>query len=226
MNHAMNIVGTPSFTRPSCANTEGWCITAFMSPSDSDAHSLDTIDTRVPQWEGACIAQLDQGKPEAFNPLVHFYSARIYAHLYRMTGNREEAEDLTQETFVRAYRKINHYDRSRPFRNWLYTIATNIGRNAARARGRRIPSVKEDTTVEISDTRATALSEQHELKDQVAQAVNQLPDPLPLLIQLHYQEGFTIREAAQVLGMKESAAKVALHRARKTLRTMLTKEKF
>ena len=63
-----------------------------------------------------------------------------------------------------------------------------------------------------------------ELNEHLSLAVNQLPDPLPVLIHLHYQEGFTIREAAQVLDMTENAAKVALHRARKTLRTLLLKD--
>jgi len=200
-----------------------WCITIFMSPGHSASHSPDKIDTTFPFWERTCIAKMDQGRPDAFNPLVEYYSARIYAHLYRMVGNREEAEDLTQETFVRAYRKIDSYDRTRPFRNWLYTIATNIGRNAARSKSRRIPSALEEqgSEVIVIDESGAFAAEIQDTRDRLAAAVNQLPDPLHMLIQLHYQEGLTIREAAQVLNMSESAAKVALHRARKTLRTKL-----
>jgi len=169
---------------------------------------------------------MEQGNPDGFQRLVNHYSARIYSHLFRMVHSREEAEDLTQETFILAYRKIGQYDRARPFRNWLYAIATNVGRNAYRSQGRRIPSAQIDLRTE--DTVAAKshrdLPERHELKDRLAAAVNGLPDPLPMLIQMYYQEGFTVREAADVLGMSESAAKVALHRARKTLRTMLEKD--
>lgn len=209
-----------------CVPKGFWCITAFMSPADSNACTPSDIDTSIPHWERTCIVNMDQGKPEAFTPLVQHYSSRIYAHLYRMVYNREEAEDLTQETFVLAYRKIRSYDQTRPFRNWLYAIATNVGRNAARSRGRRIPSAREDqgTEVRVLDNRNVSLHEDREQKEWLASAINTLPDPIPILIQLHYQEGFTIRESAQVLGMSESAAKVALHRARKTLRTLLKKD--
>ncbi len=215
------------FAQSSSVDARDWCITGFMNPNGSDALGPKVIDTEVPFWERACVAKMEQGKPDAFSPLVEYYSARIYAHLYRMVRNREEAEDLTQETFVLAYRKIGSYDRTRPFRNWLYAIATNVGKNAARSRRRRIPSALEDQGTEVSvvDDGSAELAESHELKDRLAGAVNQLPDPLPVLIQLYYQEGLTIAEAAKVLEMSEGAAKVALHRARKTLRTMLEKDR-
>ncbi len=204
-----------------------WCITAFMNPERSDVRWPGDADAAGAHWERACVEQMEQGKPEAFDRLVEYYSARIYAHLYRMVRNREEAEDATQETFIRAYRKIASYDRARPFRNWLYAIATNVGRNAARSRGRRIPSARsgQGTEVSVADDRSADLAESRELKDRLASAVDRLPGPLPLLIQLYYQEGLSIREAAGVLGMSEGAAKVALHRARKTLRVMLEKDR-
>ncbi|MDK1046370.1 MAG: sigma-70 family RNA polymerase sigma factor [Anaerolineales bacterium] len=198
-----------------------------MSSERSSARRPEDAHAAGPYWERSCVEQMERGKPEAFNRLVEYYSARIYAHLYRMMRNREEAEDATQETFIRAYRKIGSYDRTRPFRNWLYTIATNVGRNATRSRGRRIPSARTDpgTETSLADDRSVDLPESRELKDWLVSAVDRLPGSLPLLIQLHYQEGLTIREAAGVLGMSEGAAKVALHRARKRLRTMLEKDR-
>jgi len=207
------------------ASGSDWGITTFMTPIEPDLRKTMASETVNANWEQACITQLAQGNPEGFNRLAEEYSARIYTHLYRMVRNREEAEDLTQETFILAYRKINQYDQNRPFRNWLYTIATNAGRNAFRTKGRRIPSVQGNTALEGTVTADVAkTAERSELKDRLASVVNELPEPLPTLIQLYYQEGFTVREAAEVLGMKESAAKVALHRARKTLRTKLEKD--
>lgn len=204
-----------------------WYITAFMSPDQPNVHRPEDASAVGPHWERACVEQMEGGNPEAFNRLVEHYSARIYSHLYRMLRNREEAEDATQETFIRAYRKIGSYDRTRPFCNWLYSISTNVGRNAARSRGRRIPSGRVDTGTEVSlaDDGNADLVESRELKDRLSSAVDRLPGPLPLLIQLHYQEGLTIREAAEVLEMSEGAARVALHRARKTLRTILEKDR-
>ena len=199
----------------------------FMTPDRSEAHRADETDAAETHWEATCVAQTARGNPEAFNRLVDYYSAPIYSHLYRMTRNREEAEDLTQETFIRAYRKIGSYDPARPFRNWLYTVATNVGRNALRSRGRRIPSawLDQGTEVPVADARSVGEVEVRERKNWLRAAVDQLPDPMPMLVQLHYQEGLSIREAAAILGMSENAAKVALHRARKKLRILLEEDK-
>lgn len=200
-------------------------IASFMAPGSMDDQHTFAIDTTLPHWERSCVDGLARDNRDAFEPLVHFYSPRIYTHIYRLVRSREEAEDLTQETFVLAYRKIGQYDQSRPFRNWLYTIATNVARNAARTRSRRIPlDSNQDISGEVADAkRAGESAEGRESNERLAEAVNQLPDPLPTLIHLHYQEGLTIRDAAEIIGMTESAAKVALHRARKTLRERLTK---
>jgi len=215
------------FAQASSVYTENGGIMAFMIPDRSDVRRADDTDVVDPHWETACIVQMERGNPEAFNRLVEYYSAPIYSHLYRMTRNREEAEDLTQETFLRAYRKFGKYDPTYSFRNWLYTIATNIGRNALRSRGRRIPSARLDqgTEVSVADERSAGVIEGRERKDWLRSAVDCLPDPMPMLIQLHYQEGLSIRESAEILGMSENAAKVALHRARKKLRMMLEKDK-
>jgi RNA polymerase sigma-70 factor, ECF subfamily len=198
-----------------------------MTPDRSHVRRANDSDAVDPHWETASIAQMGQGNPEGFNRLVEHYSAPIYSHLYRMTLSREEAEDLTQETFIRAYRNIGSYDPARPFRNWLYTIATNVGRNALRSRGRRIPSARLDqgTEVSVADERGSGVIEGRDRKGWLLSAVDRLPDPMPTLIQLHYQEGLSIRESAEILGMSENAAKVALHRARKKLRILLEKDK-
>jgi RNA polymerase sigma-70 factor, ECF subfamily len=229
MELRMNIVNWPGhgnvFAHSSRVYAGDWSVSTFMTPDRSKTPAREDTSSANPHWEQGCIDRLERGNPDGFQRLVDHYSARIYSHLFRMVHNREEAEDLTQETFILAYRKIGQYDRSRPFRNWLYAIATNVGRNAYRSQGRRIPSAREDLGTEerVADESDTDLPERHELKDRLATAVNGLPDPLPMLIQMYYQEGFSVREAADVLGMSESAAKVALHRARKTLRTMLEK---
>lgn len=175
--------------------------------------------------ENVCAARAKNGDRAAFGALVDLYSARIYTHLYRLVGNREEAEDLTQESFLRAYRFLARYDTTKPFRNWLYTIATHVGLNALRARRRRGWPVSLDAeraetpSTHAADPRQHAARRERSLR--VAQAVERLPARAASLIHLHYHEGLSIREAAHIVGMSEGAAKVALHRARKTLRTWL-----
>lgn len=192
----------------------------------------------APAWELDAIERARHGEQEAFGKLVEQYSARIYAHLFRLVRNREEAEDLTQETFLRAHRFLFRYDATRPFRNWLYTVATNIGLNALRSQRRRWHPVgghlggrealasgaggsgawEEPLSREEDGRQRVARGE---LEEKVSDAVDRLPPRSRLLIHMHYHEGMAIREIAEVLGMGESAAKTALHRARKSLREWL-----
>ena len=188
--------------------------------ADGSRQSGDTA------WESECVARVLTGDSAAFDRLVDSYTARIYTHVYRMTRNREEAEDVVQETFLRAYRNLASFDRLRPFRNWLYTIATNLALNALRTRQRRGQTVTLDfeaETVEI-DARledARALLMRGDVAGRLAQAIGMLPPQPAALVHLHYMEGMSIRESAETLKMTEDAAKVALHRARKRLRILL-----
>jgi RNA polymerase sigma-70 factor, ECF subfamily len=156
------------------------------------------------------------GDGPAFEELVDRYSSRIYAHLYRLVRNREEAEDLTQETFLRVYRNLKKFEPTRSFKSWIYTIATNAGLNALRSRKRRgIPVPLDGLDAAPSKTAP------RELRDELNEAMKGLGEQPGVLVHLHYQEGMSIREAADVVGITEGAAKVALHRARKQLRELL-----
>ncbi len=194
------------------------------TPKGKPGHGGDSSD--APAWELDAIERARRGEQEAFGRLVEHYSARIYAHVFRLVRNREEAEDLTQETFLRAHRFLFRYDSARPFRNWLYTVATNIGLNALRAQRRRVRPVAGQV---IEDWQEPPSREEDgrqrvargELEEKVSNAVDRLPPRSRLLIHMHYHEGMAIREIAEVLDMGESAAKTALHRARKSLREWL-----
>jgi len=175
-------------------------------------------------WAQERAARAQAGDAAAFGDLARHYGRRIYTHLFRLVGHREEAEDLTQEAFIRAFRFLGRYDAKRSFRNWLYTVATNVGLNALRSQRRRGQPVSLDTAPGpiALDERDTAA--RREQAARVKDAVQQLPPRMMQLVDLHYREGFSIREAAEVVGMSEGAAKVALHRARKQLREWLVEE--
>lgn len=184
-------------------------------------------------WEKACVERAQAGDAAAFGELTHHYAGRVYAILYRLVRNREEAEDLAQDAFLRAYRFVNRCDASRPFRNWMFTVATNVGLNGLRSRRRRGFPVRLDAQDEESgaavelvghETNGRQSAIRGELKEQVADAVGKLEPRAALLIQLHYQEGLPVREAAEIVGIKEGTAKVALHRARKKLREWLIED--
>ena len=81
----------------------------------------------APGPEREWIIRAQRGDSEAFGQLVERYAGRVCALLYRLVRCPEEAEDLAQETFVRAFRSLARFDPSRPFQNWLYTIAVHVG---------------------------------------------------------------------------------------------------
>lgn len=176
--------------------------------------------------DAACIAQARAGHPQAFDRLVETYSTRIYTHLFRLVRSREEAEDLTQETFIRAFRFLHQYDGNRPFRNWLYAIATNVGLNAIRSWQRRGRfETLDDGHAALANQPGEANPERDasrgELRARIADAMESLPPQVAMLMHLFYYEGMSVAEAAEIVGMREPAAKVALHRARKRLREQL-----
>lgn len=170
-------------------------------------------------WEVACISQTQGGHPEAFNPIVAHYAPRIRAYLYRMLRNREEAEDLTQETFLKAFRGLARFDPERPFKAWLYTIATNTGLNAIRGQQRKGVQVELDPELAALPT-GNGLAP--DAGEQLEIALATLTPRALQLITLHYHEGFSLQEVGAVLGMSEGAAKAALCRARQELRTKMT----
>ena len=182
----------------------------------------DEADAREAAW----IASARAGDAGAFNLLLRAYAQRIFGYLYRMLRDAQEAEDMTQETFVKAYQNMHHYDGVRPFRSWLYAIATNTGRNALRSRRRRGHSAPlEDAADVAAPAVAEAGLQRIETRRHIDQALRRLSPQAAALINLHYREQMSIREAAEVLGISEGAAKVALHRARRQLREWLVEER-
>lgn len=175
-------------------------------------------------WEVACVRKTQGGDPEAFNPLVAHYAPRIRAYLQRMLRNREEAEDLTQETFLKAFRALDRFDADRSFKRWIYTIATNTGLNALRGQKSRGTQVELDPELSASRHGSDRTAGQSAAEEQLELALATLSPRAIQLIRLHYHEGFSLMEAGAVLGMSEGAAKAALCRARQELRKRMTNE--
>jgi RNA polymerase sigma-70 factor, ECF subfamily len=182
---------------------------------DPTAPGSEPDDCRVQQ----CLA----GDLQAFDDLVLAYRARIYA-LARLTlGNTEDAQDVTQETFVRAYQALPHYRSRGQFRTWLYTIAANLCKNRLKSR-RPVLSweAMEGTGGPVDpapNPEARALARERALA--VRRAIAQMSDRDRLIVILHYQDDASIEEIARITGSRPGAVKVALHRARVRLRERL-----
>ncbi len=143
----------------------------------------------------------------AFGTLVSRHHPRVFAFLLALTRHRQDAEDLTQETFLRAWKKFHRYDPALPLLPWLFTIARRLSISALR-RARPIPVEAITPSLPESTSRALWLWE-------VAKA-HLTPDAYGALW-LHYREELPLKEIATIMGKREGAIKVILHRARKSL---------
>lgn len=165
------------------------------------------------------------GDPRAFTLLVTRYRNRLLAFVFRMIGDRERAEDLVQEAFIRVHRHLHRFDRQRKFTTWLYTIASNLAKNELRNRSRsplvyertlRGPVGDESRPVEYEDSRSRPDLVQHRrhLQEAVERAVTRLSPHQREVFVLRELEGKSYEEIAVVTGCNLGTVKSRLNRAR------------
>ena len=178
------------------------------------------------------MLQVQGGDQGAFAELERRYGARVLGYFYRQLGDRTEAEDLTQEVFLRLYRSRQRYQPRARFATWVFHITQNVARNAVRSR-RRHPCVRLDTTgseegglldVLLSDSgdAPSRPVERDELAGVVRAAVAGLAGRQRAALELYQFGDRTYAEVAAELAMTPKAAKSLLYRARNQLRITLT----
>jgi len=165
-----------------------------------------------------------EGKERAFNELMGRYNRRIVNYVYRIIGDRDRAEDLLQDTFIRVYRNIDRFDQNRKFSTWLYTIATNLAKNELRNAGRNPLMYFQNLFFRKEDQKMFEVVDQAEkpddqlyrrqLKDLVAKAVEKLPERHRLVFTLRETEGKSYEEIAEILDCNIGTVKSRLNRAR------------
>lgn len=152
------------------------------------------------------------------------YDRRIINYIYRIIGDRDRAEDLLQDTFVRVYRNIDRFDVNRKFSTWLYTIATNLAKNELRNTGRS-PLVYFQNFFFRRDDQQMYEAADHsdkpddnlyrkQLKGIVEKAIEKLPDRHKLVFTLREKEEKSYDEIAEILGCNIGTVKSRLNRAR------------
>lgn len=166
-----------------------------------------------------------QGDHGAFGQLMHRYSGAVYNLAYRMLGSLEEAEDASQEIFLRAYTRLASFDRTRRFSTWLLSIASNYCIDLLRRR--RFAWLTLDDvaftlpSAELGPEGSALRSEQRE---SVQRALQQLPEHYRLVMILRYWHDMSYDEIEQTTGLTESTIKTRLHRARLMLAEALGPE--
>jgi len=167
------------------------------------------------------ICNAQAGSEASFEELVFRYEKQIFAFLCLRSGNRTDAEDLTQRVFIKVYHAIGRFDASRPFAPWVFTIARRETVNFFRARKPEITLETPPEEIEISDP-ATIMAEKENEKGLWELAQSRLNRNQFTVIWLRFQESLSIREIADRMGKTESHIKVMLHRARKNLTKLLS----
>jgi len=156
----------------------------------------------------------------SFSELYRTHLRDVYSYAYYRVGNHHDAEDLTEQTFLQAYR---HYERAlresdgRPLRPWLIRIAHNLAANYYRDRARRPESAIEDAAVISAPHTTETLVEGREELERILAGVQQLPDDRREALIMRFALGMDNREIARAMGRTDGATKVLLHRAIKQL---------
>ena len=158
-----------------------------------------------------------------FDELVRRHTPKVYALALRLTRNEEEAKDVVQESFVRAWRAIDRFRGDARFSTWMYritanTAATALGRSA---RVRHRPLDEQIEQIHDDEPGPEALAEGRELQSLIQQAVAELPAKLRAVITLRERDGLAHEAIAAELGISVANAKMRLHRARAAVRNRL-----
>ncbi len=199
------------------------------NPSPSYGSEWDVDET-----EPALIAKCMDGNLEAFDRLMEIHQSRIYNLTYRMMGSKEDASDMTQETFLRAFNSLNRFRGSSSFSTWVYRIACNLCLDEIKRQKRQKARVV-DATVQIADDEEIDLIEQmgdssldpqevlirREKQEMIQQAIATLPEHQRATLVLYDIQGEPYEEIAVALDISIGTVKSRLNRARLSLKSRL-----
>ena len=177
------------------------------------------------------MLEVKEGNKNAFEQLMQKYYPRILNFIYRFTGDKANAEDLTQEVFMRVYNSAARYKARSKFQTWLYTIAKNVGLNELRRSKNPTLSLdemfdagKKEIKREIKDPHGFSPDEEIIQLEKIAKiraTINDLPEKQRIAVILKRYEGFSYAEIAATLNVSDKAVKSLLSRAKENLKNRL-----
>lgn len=187
---------------------------------------------KVNERDAQLVARTLEGDRSAFGELVEHYQKRAYSVAYGIVRDREEAWDVAQEAFVKAYRNLDRFAGDSAFFTWLYRITYNLSIDAVRARSRRdVKLLDESRELENAlqkqgkptfDVNPGEVTDRAELKRILHQAMSALSEKHRAVIVLREVEGLSYEEIADVLGVAKGTVMSRLFHARKNLQSLLT----
>lgn len=175
------------------------------------------------------VTKARSGDTDAFRVLVDRHSRALFRLAFRMTGNEQDAEDVVQESFMRAYRQLGKFDERASFGTWLYRIATNCSLDLVRSRKRRSENLApadpemDDPVLSLpsGDPTPERMALSTEVRERVADAMQELSATERTAFVLRHFEGMCIEEVSRVLDCQPGAAKHSVFRAVQKLRRAL-----
>lgn len=176
--------------------------------------------------DAAVIARIRAGDKEAFRLLVERHSRSVFRLAYRMVGNQQDADDVVQDVFIKAFRQLDRFESRSNFGTWLYRIAVNCSLDVLRQRPRTGTEQELDAEEEpVADPEVHASPERlaysAEVQSRVSRALGELSPAERAAFLLRHFEGHSIEEIGRVLGLRTSATKHTVFRAVRKMREAL-----
>ena len=180
--------------------------------------------------EISLVREAQGGNQAAFTQLVHTYDQAVLRLALRLTGSQSDAQDIHQEAFIKAYKKLNGFRFECSFATWIYRVVTNVcldhlRRNKARKRNGSIEVSDNDLLNELPDDRPGNSPEQQlldrELSAQILRAMKRLTPRERMVIELKHFHGLKLRSVSEILNTSEGSVKVTFFRATRKLRFQL-----
>jgi len=217
---------SPKTCVPPPARAPAWHTVARLTVSRNSRQML-----QMPERDAATVARARDGDSEAFRVLVERHSRSVYNVAYRLTGNQADAEDVVQETFLKAYRQLDRVEDRSSFGTWLHRIAWNCSVDLLRSRPKREQAEEVDTLEQLGSTHGPVTGEAGvsperlmasvQVGDRVRAAMTRLsPLERAAFVMRHY-EGRSIDEISRALNIRENAAKHSIFRAVRKMRLAL-----
>ena len=173
--------------------------------------------------ESHIIKEILNGKTEQYEYFLDRYGQQVFVLVDRIVSCQEDAEELTQDVFLKAFQQLSSFKAESSFSTWIYRIATNLAISAVRKKRNDVLRLDDSVFANLSDTQVDEALEDdsEEQMERLQQAMNQLEADERALITLYYLEEKPLAEVAFILGMTEGNAKVKLHRIRKKLYVLI-----
>jgi RNA polymerase sigma-70 factor, ECF subfamily len=170
------------------------------------------------------IEVIRKNDQERYSEIVERYQTKLFVYIYRLVGNKEEAEDLLQDVFVKAYKNLNSYDISRKFSSWIYRIAHNESVNYIKRKSLKkfisfetITSSKDKLDSSSEEEGADKAWIRKEVSKEVSEAIGRLPFKYKQVLTLRYYSDQSYEEIAEILGKPVNTVGTLINRAKKKL---------